>query len=115
MKYLIATLMTSLALVSCSNEESPEPVAVSQVSEISDGTSTTQKIDYDASGRVTRYTVSYPDETIDCTYSYPSEDLIEIRTRVVTKVFLNEPDVVREYTAQLHITGGRAAYCYGVF
>lgn len=115
MKYLIPTLLISLALVSCSDDDRPTPAARPQVSEITDGISTTQKIVYDADGRVTGYRVSYTDQTIDCTYSYPSEGLIEIRTRAVTKGHLGEPDVVREYTDELHTTGGRAAYCDGVF
>ncbi len=115
MKQLIFTLLFSLVLASCSDNDGPGAEVFSQVSEITNGSSETREIVYDAYGRVSRYTATYPGETVECVYSYPSEDLVKIYTRDVVERGWDDKDLVREYEDELHLADGYAVSCDGIF
>lgn len=113
MKNVLPALIIPFLLASCSDKEDVSPDVFSQVSEIK-GTSQSQEITYDSYGRVVKYVESYPHETITCTYSYPSDDLIKIHTEHLIQESQGY-DRVDEYDDELFLNNGRADYCEGVF
>lgn len=114
MKYFIIILLIPLLLSSCSNNDEPMPDVYSQVAEISNGESS-QYISYDDYGRVTKYVITFPDETVKSNYTYISNDLIKIHTESVLHGFLNGEDAITEYEDELHLENGRAKYCDGIY
>lgn len=114
MKYFIIILLIPLLLSSCSNNDEPMPDVYSQVAEISNGESS-QYISYDDYGRVTKYVITFPDETVKSNYTYISNDLIKIHTEHILHGFLNGEDAITEYEDELHLEDGRAKYCDGIY
>lgn len=90
------------------------PDVYSQVAEISNGESS-QYISYDDYGRVTKYVITFPDETVKSNYTYISNDLIKIHTESILHGFLNGEDAITEYKDELHLENGRAKYCDGIY
>ncbi len=90
------------------------PDVYSQVAEISNGESS-QYISYDDYGRVTKYVITFPDETVKSNYTYISNDLIKIHTESILHGFLNGEDAITEYEDELHLENGRAKYCDGIY
>lgn len=114
MKDFLFILLFPLLLCSCSDKKDPEPDIYSQVAEISNGESVAN-IYYDDYGRVTKYAVTYPDETITSTYTYVSDDLIRIHTEQILHGFLNGEDAISEYEDEFTLEKGRAKCCEGIF
>lgn len=101
-------------LMSCSDSEEPRSENYPQVCSISDGGSNTRHINYDTYGRVINYEISAPDETISCSYSYPSGNRIIIQTKQITHLWDNDY-VIREYDDELVLENGRVTICDGIF
>lgn len=110
-KYLLLTFLL-LIITSCSNQDEPKPTAFTQVSEISNGSTTSHNITYDEYGRVSKYTAVFSDESVNATYSYPADDIITIHT-VCEQNGVNH--ILREYEDKIYLENGRASYCDGVF
>lgn len=114
MKTFFLVLAVALLLQSCSEKDEPTTPIFMQVAEISNGSSENEQITYDEYGRAVKYDIFYNDETISCTYSYPSENCILIHTKRIHHVW-NDYDVVREYDDEMILDNGRASYCDGFF
>lgn len=113
MRYAIFFAAMSLAVASCSDHDEPVADVYSQVAEITDGATTSQKIAYDEYGRVVSYTVSWPYSSVTSSYSYPSENVIKIYTEYVFGA--SGLDEIRKYEAELYLENGRATQCDGIF
>ncbi|MDE6270520.1 MAG: hypothetical protein K2M12_06680, partial [Muribaculaceae bacterium] len=85
MKNLILIAFAIIGLASCSDNDEPTPRVYLQVAEITNGSTETQTITYDAKGRVSKYVASYADETVTSTYTYPSDNAIEFHTCLLYK------------------------------
>ena len=114
MKYFIYIILTLLFFSSCSNNDDPSPDVSSQLAEISNGGTNTQSITYDSYGRVTKYVVTYDDDEVIATYSYPSDDLIKIHTEETITGDKNN-STTRSYDDEVYLEKGRAVYCEGIF
>lgn len=114
MKYFIYIILTLLFFSSCSNNDDPSPDVFSQLAEISNGGTNTQSITYDSYGRVTKYVVTYDDDEVIATYSYPSDDLIKIHTEETITGDKNN-STTRSYDDEVYLEKGRAVYCEGIF
>lgn len=116
MKNLLLLIFTAVCLVSCSNQDEPEPEIFSQVSEITNSSNSISKgITYDAYGRVIKYIAVYSTESISATYTYPSDNLIKIHTQDVIFGQNGVSDILRTYEEELYLENGRASYCEGIF
>lgn len=114
MRNFIFILSIPLILASCSEKDEPTLDVYSQVSEISKGKSYSGRMEYDSYGRVIKYDVTSTDETICCSYSYPSENRMSIRTRQVIRMWDNHC-IIREFEDEMTLENGRAALCEGIF
>lgn len=116
MKNLLLLIFTAVCLVSCSNQDDPDPEIFSQVAEISNGHNTlSQKITYDSYGRVVEYSAFYPTESVSAKYTYTADNLINIHTQDVIFGQNGASDIVRMYEDELYLENGRASYCEGEF
>lgn len=116
MKYALTTVLATLILSSCSNNDGPLPEVFSQVTEITNGKSESKTILYDDYGRVIRYADAFPDETINSTYTYVGDNLIKIHTECIIEGYLtNGDDAIIQYEDELYLENGRASYCLGIF
>ena len=115
MKNSVFILLFALLLPSCSEKDEPMPDTYSQVAEISNGESFSKNIYYDDYGRVTKYVVTFPDESVNSTYTYISDELIKIHTESILHGFLNGEDAITEYDDELYLEKGRAKSCDGIY
>lgn len=108
-------LLSSLIIVSCSNDE-PEPEIFMQIASITkeDG-SVCQQFSYDSYGRIATYRNMYPAETVTVEYEYVSDNLIKIMTKDINFGRNGIYEIVRTYQDSLYLENGRAAYCEGIF
>lgn len=116
MKYLFSSYLIStlLIFVSCSNNDEPAPDVFTQVAKITNGNNDTQSITYDSYGRVTQYVISVNEDEVIATYSYPSDDLVEIHTEHTISWGKNDQST-RSYDDKVYLENGRADYCEGIF
>lgn len=115
-KTFLLLIFTAVCLVSCSNQDEPDPEKFSQVSEISNGyNNISQRITYDEYGRVIKYIAGFPTESITATYTYPSDNLIRIHTQDVIFGQNGTSGILRIYEDELYLENGRASYCEGIF
>lgn len=115
MKYVLIIVPASLILSSCSNNDEPRPDEFSQVSEITNGKSESKTILYDDYGRVIKYIATFPGETINSTYTYVDDNMINIHTEHIVQGFLNGDNAIIQYEDELHLENGRAKYCDGIY
>ena len=116
MKPSLLLIFTAVCLVSCSNQDEPDPEIFSQVAEISNDHNTlSQKITYDSYGRVVEYSAFYPTESLSAKYTYTADNLINIHTQDVIFGQNGASDIVRVYEDELYLESGRASYCDGIF
>ncbi len=115
MKYGLIVILSTLILSSCSNSDEPTPEVFSQVAEITNGKSESKTILYDDYGRVIKYVATFLDETVNSTYTYVGDNLIEIHTEHIIHGFLNGDNAIRQYEDELYLENGRATYCDGTF
>lgn len=103
-----------MILLACTDNNEPSYDVFSQVSEISNDESDSRHIAYDSYGRVSEYEITSSDAAVSCSYSYTSDDCINITTKEVIHLWENDY-VVREYDDELFLDNGRASFCDGIF
>lgn len=115
MKNSFFIILIAFLAVSCSNNDEPSTEIFQQLSEIANGESISQKISYDEYGRVIKYVATYPGESVEAVYSYPSENLIKIHTQNIIFGQGDICDIIRKYDDEMYLEKGRASYCEGIF
>ncbi len=115
MRSFIYLFLISLIFTSCTGTDDPKERVSWLLSSISNGTGNTRSITYDASGRVIEYQETYPEETVVCSYTYPSADRIKISTKHTRNGQWKEDEIIIEYDDEMILDKGLALSCDGVF